>query len=213
MNFFGALRRGWARPATARAHIDAFAASCELRKLGGGPMKVRVKETGELVHVPANNQIIDLLIKTGAIEPIQEAPAARPARQEWVPPKTPARFWIKKEELSTGDYVIAWFCDTCKTGGRFPGVKIDKVHLLRAWHCGHVGGEHVPSNVAAQYMSLGRPSQPYLYPGQIAKQEPAPVGDYPLTPEAEPISEGPAFAEALVAYEAALKEAEEAARK
>ena len=175
-------------------------------------MRVRVKETGELVYVPAKNQIIDLLIKTGTIEPVQEAPAARPARQEWVPPKTPARFYVKKEELSTGDYVVAWFCDTCKTGGRFPGAKPDKVHLLRAWHCGHVGGELVPAAVAAQYMSIGRPSQPNYYPGQNEKQTAAPVGEHPLMVNEEPISEGPSFAEALVAYQNALKEAEELAK-
>lgn len=132
-------------------------------------MKVRVKETGEIVCVP-NSPTVQLMIKTGAVEPVQETPAQRQAAAEYVPPKTPAK-WTVQEEDGTGTFIICWACTGCQQGGRFVGAKIDKAHLLRAWHCGHVGGEVPTQEVIDTYAAINKPSAPLAYPGQNASPE------------------------------------------
>lgn len=168
MNF---LRRLFAkkRAVAPVRHIEAFRVDSELRKLGGGNMKVRIKETGVQYHVPAKNPVIDLLIAAGTIEPVVETPTPTPNTTgnklgAYIPPKTPAHFSLQ-EEVSTGAYVIVWRCDGCKQGGRIVGALPEALAKVRVWHCGHVGGEAVPEEIAAQYASINKPAAGMFFPG------------------------------------------------
>jgi hypothetical protein len=124
-------------------------------------MLVEIVATGEKVHVK-DSEAIQLLIRAGQIQPV--------VKKQWVPPLTPAH-WSVQEEVSSGYYFIAWNCPTCRQGGRAVGTKIDKVHLLRAYHCGHPGGEPVPAPVAARYAVINKPATVLFHPGVQPKRQ------------------------------------------
>lgn len=110
----------------------------------GKIMLYEVLATGERLHL-RDSDTSRALVATGQIKPVVKEP--------WKAPKTPAQFYIHEEYL-TGHYVVCWDCKTCRQSGRFPGVRPDAIGVVRAWHCGHVGGEAVPEHVQSQYRTL-----------------------------------------------------------
>jgi len=186
------LRKLFSRPVTRVAEIEAVKPGTQVGpKAGTQIMLVEVVTTGEKIHVQ-KSEAVELLISAGQIKPV--------VKKQWEPPLTLSR-WSVPEEYSTGTYVIAWECPGCKQGGRFVGVKPDKVHMLRAWHCGHQGGERVPAEIAARYIVINKPA---LAPFYEPKQPPP---DAPLRP-APDLDSNKISADARVdaqAYQAALK--------
>jgi len=128
-------------------------------------MLIEVVATGEQIHV-LDSEAIRLMIAAGQIKPVVIK------KQQYEPPLTPAN-WGVQEEYSSGNVVIIWACPSkaCGQSGRFVGVKPDKVHLLRAWHCGHVGGEAVPKEIAEKYAAINKPAARLTFEGELTCPE------------------------------------------
>lgn len=107
-------------------------------------MEYEVVATGERLHL-VDTDAARALVATGQIKPV--------VKKQWVASKKPAKFIIT-EEFNTGQYFVAWTCSHCKQGGRFVGVRPDAIGQVRAWHCGHGGGEAIPEELQAQYRAL-----------------------------------------------------------
>jgi hypothetical protein len=156
MNLF---RKLWARPVTPAANNEAEKPATQIVAKAGTVMLIEIVATGEQIHV-LDSEVIQLMIAAGQIKPV--VPAAK--KQQWEPPLTQSR-WAVVEEYRTGRFIITWNCPNpaCAQRGSFVGVKPDKVHLLRAWHCGHVGGEVVPAPIAAKYIVINKPATALFY--------------------------------------------------
>jgi hypothetical protein len=121
-------------------------------------MYVEIIATGEKLHM-VDSEALQALIKLGQIKPIERQAVATPGTpaapkfQPYVAPLTIST-WGIAEEYATGQMVVTWSCPHCKQGGRAVGVRQDAIDKIRAWHCGHPGGEPVSEAVQERYRAL-----------------------------------------------------------
>jgi hypothetical protein len=110
-------------------------------------MKVRIVATGTEEHIPFAPQLVDVLVKAGIVERVDE-------KKPDIPRGT-ARWAIQggpKQDIPV--LTITASCDVCnqKMWGN-PKPTVEAVGKMIFWHCGR--GEKVPSDVATAYIQRG----------------------------------------------------------
>jgi hypothetical protein len=110
-------------------------------------MKVRIVATGTEEHIPFAPQLVDVLVKAGIVERVDEK---KPA----IPRGTAKWSLTGVNEGSVKELTIIAGCEVCSQTLRGnPKPDVESVGKMIFWHCGR--GEKVPNDVATSYIQRG----------------------------------------------------------